>query len=179
MSTNLFNRSASRRDFLRKSTLGAAAVVAGINSANAKPRPTRAPAIGPVLGANDTIVCGFIGVGGQGFNSHLLNVTNLDSEGDPRHSVALNAIGASACDLFSKRRDRAHAALDHARQAAGRDAKVSVHEDYRAVLDNPDIDAVFIGTVDHWHTQIAVGRHGCRQACLLRKTDDALPDGRI
>ena len=23
-------------------------------------------------------------------------------------------------------------------------------------LDNPDIDAIFIGTVDHWHTQIAV-----------------------
>ena len=156
MSKSLFNRSASRRDFLRKSTLGAAAVVAGISSATAKPKPSRAPVIGPVLGANDTVVCGFIGVGGQGFNSHLLNVTNRDSEGKPRHGVAMNAVGASACDVFSKRRDRAYAALDSARQAAGREAKVSVHEDYRAVLDNPDIDAIFIGTVDHWHTKIAV-----------------------
>ena len=148
---------ATRRDFLKKSSLGAAAVVAGV-SASAKPRASRAKAatIAPVLGANDQLVIGFIGVGGQGFNSHLLNVINIDSEGKPRHEVQLNAIGAAACDLYSVRRDRAFEALDGARQAAGREAKVMVHEDYRAILDNPDIDAVFIGTVDHWHTKIAM-----------------------
>ncbi|MDE2729817.1 MAG: Gfo/Idh/MocA family oxidoreductase [Bacteroidota bacterium] len=156
MSKPLFDRSSSRRDFLRKSSMGAAAVIAGISSASAQPKPVRAPVIAPVLGANDTVICGFIGVGGQGFNSHLLNVTNRNREGQPRHSVPLNAIGASACDLFSKRRDQAHAALESARQAAGREAKVSVYEDYRPILDNPDIDAVFIGTVDHWHKQIAI-----------------------
>ena len=147
----------SRRDFLKKSTLGAAAAVAAVGSA-AKPRVTqaKAPVIGPVLGANDMIVAGFIGVGGQGYNSHLLNVTNIDREGKSRHSVPLNAIGAAACDLYSVRQDRALASLEQARQAAGREAKVTAHEDYRYVLDNPDIDAIFIGTVDHWHTKIAV-----------------------
>ena len=147
----------SRRDFLKKSTLGAAAAVAAVGSA-AKPRVTqaKAPVIGPVLGANDMIVAGFIGVGGQGYNSHLLNVTNIDREGKPRHSVPLNAIGAAACDLYSVRQDQALASLEQARQAAGREAKVTAHEDYRYVLDNPDIDAIFIGTVDHWHTKIAV-----------------------
>ena len=127
-------------------------------TASNKPKAVRAkaPAIGPILGANDTIVAGFIGVGGQGYNSHLLNVINLDGEGKPRHGIPLNAIGAAACDLYSKRQERALESLEMARQAAGREAKVTAHEDYRYVLDNPDIDAIFIGTVDHWHTKVAV-----------------------
>ena len=147
----------SRRDFLLKSTLGAAAAVAAVTASN-KPKAVRAkaPAIGPILGSNDAIVAGFIGVGGQGYNSHLLNVINLDGEGKPRHGIPLNAIGAAACDLYSKRQERALESLEMARQAAGREAKVTAHEDYRYVLDNPDIDAIFIGTVDHWHTKIAV-----------------------
>lgn len=150
--------SSTRREFLKKSALGAAAVMAGVSSASGTTKVIRskAPTIAPVLGANDTVIAGFIGVGGQGYNSHLLNVINVDSKGKPRHDVQLNAIGAAACDLFSVRRDRAYAALDGARSAAGRTAKVTVHEDYRELLENQDIDAIFIGTVDHWHTQIAL-----------------------
>ena len=148
---------ATRRDFLKKTTLGAAAVMAGY-SAQPRTRAARAsaPTIAPVLGANDQLVVGFIGVGGQGFNSHLMNVINIGRDGGPRHDVPLNAVGAAACDLYSVRRDRAFASLDGARQAAGRETKVTVHEDYRELLDNQDIDAIFIGAVDHWHTKIAV-----------------------
>ena len=145
---------ANRRDFLKQSSIGAAAVMAGVTGTQRA--FGKAPTIAPVLGANDTVIAGFIGVGGQGFNAHLLNVTNPSRNGRPRHNQQLNAVGAAACDLFSKRRDRAFEALDSARQAAGREAAVHVHEDYQAVLDNPDIDAIFIGTVDHWHTKIAV-----------------------
>jgi len=144
----------SRRDFIRKSAIGTAAVVAGLQGT--KTARSKAPATGSVLGTNDAIVCGFIGVGGQGYNAHLLNTINLMDNGRARHNIQLNAIGAAACDLFSKRRDRAYESLDKARREAGRDASVEVHEDYRAILDNPDIDAVFIGTVDHWHTKIAI-----------------------
>ncbi len=150
----MLDNSNSRRDFIKKSAIGTAAVVAGVQGATKA--HSKAFASGSVLGANDAIVCGFIGVGGQGYNSHLLNVLNPMENGRPRHNVQLNGIGAAACDLFSKRRDRAYNALDSARQAAGRDVAVEVHEDYQAILDNPDIDAVFIGTVDHWHTKIAV-----------------------
>ncbi len=155
-------RKESRREFLKKSALGAAAVMAGCSPKVAEqvaetqtPKPQQAPTVAPVLGANEQIICGFIGVGGQGFNSHLLNITNM-RDGKPRHDIQLNAIGASACDLYSVRRDRALAALEEARSAAGREAQVTAHEDYREMLDNPDIDAIFIGTVDHWHTQIAI-----------------------
>ena len=155
-------RKESRREFLKKSALGAAAVMAGCSPKVAEqvaetptPQP-QAPTVAPVLGANEQLVIGFIGVGGQGFNSHLLNVINIDREGKTRHDLQLNAIGAAACDLYSVRRDRAYEALDGARAAAGREAKVAVYEDYRELLDNQDIDAIFIGTVDHWHTQIAL-----------------------
>ncbi len=169
--------SATRRDFLKKSTMGAAAVMAGLKAATSKRAPAKAPTITPVLGANDTIVVGFIGVGGQGYNSHLLNVTNMNREGKPRHEINLNAVGAAACDLFSKRRDKAYAALENSRQAAGREAKVSVYEDYRELLDHQDIDAIFIGTVDHWHTKIAVdaldaGKHVYCEKPMTRYLDE-------
>ncbi len=155
-------RKESRREFLKKGALGAAAVMAGCSPkvaeqvAETQTTKPAAPATGAVLGANDQIITGFIGVGGQGFNSHLRNVINVGREGRPAHKLQLNAIGAAACDLYSVRRDRAYEALEGARAAAGRSAPVTVHEDYRELLDNPDIDAIFIGTVDHWHTKIAV-----------------------
>ena len=146
----------SRRNFIKKSAVGAAAVVAGIQGRGTGTARAKAPAVGSVLGANDAVVCGFVGVGSQGYQAHLLSVTNPITDGRPRHNYQLNAIGAAACDLYSVRRDRAHKALDEARAAAGREAPVEVYEDYRSLLDNPDIDVVFIGTVDHWHTKIAV-----------------------
>ena len=37
-----------------------------------------------------------------------------------------------------------------------RPINVAGHEDYRHVLDNKDVDIVFIGSPDHWHTQQAI-----------------------
>ena len=36
------------------------------------------------------------------------------------------------------------------------DHQIDVYQDYRALLDRPDIDAVTIGTPDHWHVKIAI-----------------------
>lgn len=33
---------------------------------------------------------------------------------------------------------------------------IAAHEDYRQVLDNPDVSVVFIGTPDHWHAKQAI-----------------------
>ena len=173
------SRKESRREFIKKSTLGAAAIMAGCSPKVAEQvsQPQTAPVVRPVLGANEQLVIGFIGVGGQGFNSHLLNVINRNHDGGSRHEYPLNAVGAAACDLFSKRRDRAHEALEGARAAAGREAKVEVYEDYRALLDRQDIDAIFIGTVDHWHAQIAIdamdaGKHVYCEKPMTRYLDE-------
>ena len=99
---------ASRRDFLKKGALATAAMMAGPGLFKTPVYGQKqAPFLGSVLGANDRIVAGFIGVGGQGYNSHLLNVINRNPDGSARHDKTFNAVGAAACDVFNKRRDRA------------------------------------------------------------------------
>ena len=85
---------------------------------------------------NDRPRLGLIGCGGQG--SH-----------DARQAVNFGDFLA-VCDV-----DRNHA------EAAKRDGnigkgKADTYEDYRKVLDRKDIDAVLIGTPDHWHTKVLI-----------------------
>ena len=84
------------------------------------------------FGANDRIVYGHIGVGGMG-SSHIV--------GDSC---------AALCDV-----DATHLA-NAAKRVQG---KPMLTDDYRRVLDRKDIDAVTIGTPDHWHAIMAV--HAC------------------
>ena len=37
----------------------------------------------------------------------------------------------------------------------GRETKIDVYEDYRAIIDRNDIDAIICGTVDHWHVKVS------------------------
>ena len=84
------------------------------------------------FGANDRIVYGHIGVGGMG-SSHIV--------GDSC---------AALCDVDA----------NHLASAAKRvQGKPMLTDDYRRVLDRKDIDAVTIGTPDHWHAIMAV--HAC------------------
>ena len=64
-----------------------------------------------------------------------------------RHAKAFGDIVA-VCDV-----DRT--AVEHARETltAG---KAKIYENYRDVLERDDIDAVLIGTPDHWHSKIAI-----------------------
>ncbi|MEM1125848.1 MAG: Gfo/Idh/MocA family oxidoreductase [Bacteroidota bacterium] len=133
------DHAASRRRFLKKSAATAAAVVAGPRLFG-QTATGQAPALGSVLGANDRLVVGFIGVGGQGYNSHLGSVRRGGDE--------MNAVGAAVCDLFVNRRERAREALEL--------DSASAYDDYRRMLERDDIDAIFIGTHDTWHKQIAV-----------------------
>ncbi len=82
---------------------------------------------------NDRPIIGCIGLGGQG-------------TGIAQRASAFGDIVA-VCDV-----DREHA--EAAREKFG--GKADIHEDYRKVLDRNDIEAVTIGTPDHWHTAIAL-----------------------
>ncbi len=87
-------------------------------------------ASGRVLGANDRIRIAGLGTGGR--CSYLL-------------SLALKGGGtelAAVCDVYEPRRLAAREKL--APQALD-------YVDYRVVLDRKDIDAVIIGSPDHWH----------------------------
>jgi len=83
-----------------------------------------------ILGANDRVRMGYIGVGNRGDQVHDAFLEHGDQQ-----TVAV-------CDL----RD---SYMDHAvRKSRGTPAKFN---DYRRLLDQKDIDAVAISTPDHWH----------------------------
>ena len=154
---------ASRREFIKKGAVAAAAVVAGCAPKASEPirRTAAVPPAGPV-GAGERLVVGFIGVGGQGFNSHVMPVKNFGAD--------QNVVGAAVCDLYSKRRETARVELELPEDAA--------YADYRAILDRKDIDGVFIGTVDHWHARVAIdamdaGKHVYCEKPMTRYLDEA------
>ena len=105
----------SRRDFARQ------AAAAGVASALSSMR---------VLGANDRIRLGFIGLGNRG--DQVL-------DGFLKHP---DADVAAICDLYSPY-------LDFAAKKIGTNPKR--FGDYRSLLETRDIDAVVICTPDHWH----------------------------
>ncbi len=87
------------------------------------------------VAANDHIQIALIGAGGQGM-------------GDTR--VALQVPGVklvAVADCYDGR-------LEHSKELWGDDLFTT--RDYAQVLERKDIDAVIIGTPDHWHKQVAV-----------------------
>ena len=119
----------SRRDFLRASAVSAAA---------ASTVGLWAGATGEVLGANERINIGVIGVGGKG-NWHVRRITEK-SKLEP-DNVKLTAV----CDVFDKRAARAAGICE------GESFK-----DWRALLERNDIDAVLVATPDHWHKNMTI-----------------------
>lgn len=85
--------------------------------------------------ANDRLVIGTIGTGGQG-RAHINWLKAPEN----------NAVVDAVCDVYSRRREVA------ARDAGGCPA----YNDYRRLLERKDIDAVTIATPDHWHAQISI-----------------------
>ncbi|MDH3709836.1 MAG: Gfo/Idh/MocA family oxidoreductase [Cyclobacteriaceae bacterium] len=127
-----------RRRFIKKASLASsAAVLAG-------------PHIYPVstkVSPNDKIQLGVIGCNGMGW-SNVNSMLKMDD-------VDLIAI----CDVDQgviNRRQGDYGKL--------RKNQPAVHGDYRELLANPEIDAVVIGTPDHWHCMpmveaLASGKH--------------------
>jgi len=93
-----------------------------------------APAVN-ALGANDTINVGCIGTGGR--CRHLMkSLVNIPG-------VRIAAV----CDIYDVH-------LDLGRKLA--DPRALATRSYKELLDRKDIDAVLIGTPDHWHVPMTV-----------------------
>jgi predicted dehydrogenase len=151
----------TRRHFIKKTTLAAAAVAA---SANLFKTPvygqSQAPSTGRVIGANDRINVGFIGVGKQG-EAHYGSMKDAAAE----NNIALVA----ACDLSKTRVEKAKTEL-------GGDCKG--FSDYRKLLESKDIDAVCISTHDIWHVPCSIdalnaGKHVYVEKPLSRYLGEA------
>ncbi len=117
----------TRRDFVK--TGAAAAGGAAIYHRNVD---------ATILGANDRINIGCIGVGGRG-SDVMRWVMEVGKGNYPAQVVAV-------CDVYRKR-------LNKAKETSSAELATL---DYREVIARKEIDAVIIATPDHWHAPIAI-----------------------
>ncbi len=118
----------NRRDFFKSSVSAGAAL--GMTQSLA--------AQGRVVGANDRINLGIIGVGARG--NGLLRQFMRIGQADGKSQFA------AVCDVYEKRKQAA--------QEISKSGFATL--DYRELLNRPDVDAVIIATPDHWHARMAI-----------------------
>ncbi len=132
----------SRRSFL--AATGAAVAAPSLVSTNVLAATKK-------IGANDRIVTAHIGVGGRG-GGLMREVKGYEGEG-------LTKV-AAVCDIDAKR-------LATRLGEAGEGAKG--YHDYRYVLERDDIDAVVIGSPDHWHANHMIHAAECGKHIYVEK----------
>ena len=113
------------------------------------------PAAGRVIGANDRINVGVVGVGGRGryVGSTFAQVGKQDN------SCQVVAV----CDVYQRRvtRNKEYHAKTY--------SAVDGYLDYREIINRKDIDAVIVATPDHWHAKIALAAMDAGKDVYLEK----------
>ncbi len=128
----------NRRNFLKTVGAASAASLAGAAAAQTGPRIhallSHVEPAGPVA-ANDHMQIALIGAGGQGM-------------GDTKTAVQVPGVKLVAvADCYDGR-------LARSKEIWGSD--IFTTRDYNEILARKDVDAVIIGTPDHWHKQASV-----------------------
>lgn len=116
----------NRRDFIKKSAVGAIAVPYIFSPQSVLAAESRS--------FNDRPTIGIIGAGGMASG-------NINSAKDWLDVVAIADADSGRGDGFNKR-------------FAG--GKADVYADYRKVLERKDVDLIHVATPDHWHTKPVV-----------------------
>lgn len=130
----------------------AGVTAAGVMVSSLATSPVYSVAPMRVLGANDRINVGFIGVGGQGLR-HVQAVMSL--------AESMNVQPVAVCDIWNKRKMQA--------AKEGKVAANKIYHDYRKLLEDKDVDVVLIGTPEHWHAKIATDALESGRACYIEK----------
>jgi predicted dehydrogenase len=123
-----------RRNFLKT---GSIATVGTYFTGSVKTHLMAGPEAEPgrPIAANDHIQIALIGAGGQG-------------QGDTKIAASIPGVKVvAAADCYN-------GCLEHAKELWGND--ILATRDYNEILARKDIDAVVIGTPDHWHMQASV-----------------------
>ena len=145
----------TRRGFLKKAT-GAAAAVASVNFFKTPVYGQNQAPSANVAGANNRLLIGHIGVGGQGTNAHVRNVVKYGKEN--------NVVPVAVCDVSKTRVETASKVITD-----GGFDQPKAYEDYQKLLERKDIDAIYCATVDHWHTKISVAAHQSGKRVYVQK----------
>lgn len=129
----------SRRDFLKKATVSAAAGVAGVALAGTASAMS-AKSYAKVKGANDRIYLAIQGLGRR-YGAYISPISLKES------NVELLYL----CDVMKSQRD--DAAVKFAKSIKN---KPKLENDIRKVMADDKVDAIFMATPDHWHTPGAI-----------------------
>jgi len=122
-----------RRDFLRR----AGALGAALGSTGAALAKSAGKSSGRVIGANDRINLGIVGLGDRGYGVSTV-WAGIGKENNSCQVV-------SVADCYQRRVNKAK---DY--------HKCDGYLDYREVVSRSDVDAVYIATADHWHAKVAL-----------------------
>jgi predicted dehydrogenase len=123
----------NRRSFLKAA--GAAATVESLLGSRTHLLAEAQSDTGKPVAANDHIQIALIGAGGQG-------------QGDTKVAVQVPGVKLVAvADCYDGR-------LEHSKELWGND--IFTTRDYSEILARKDIDAVIVGTPDHWHKQVSI-----------------------
>ena len=116
----------NRRTFIKQSA--AATAVIGLSSPFSSLN-------GRILGANEKLVCGAIGINGMGFAdlNAFLNLPNTEC--------------AALCDVDKNVLEKR---IKDVEKIQGKAPKG--YSDFRKLLEHKGLDVIIIGTPDHWHT---------------------------
>lgn len=126
----------SRKQFVQKFSIGSMALATSPSLLSASPiQLLKRSYKSDLLSKNSTVQIALIGAGGMGIQDTYAVLAHA--------GVKLVAV----CDLY-----QGH--LDKAKSQWGND--IFTTRDYKEILARPEIDAVIIGTPDHWHKQISI-----------------------
>jgi len=125
----------SRRKFIKKAVKGSVAIAGMPAILTSQDKAKHLKRAQKKISWNDHTQIALIGAGGMG-------------TADTKTALSIPGVKmVAACDLYDGR-------LEAAKEMGGKD--IFTTKDYREILERSDVDAVIIGTPDHWHRQISV-----------------------
>src|SRR5210317_647083 len=123
--------SSDRRDFIKKVTAGAAGVAMGKSAMGMS-----AKSYGKIMGANDRIHVGIIGLGRR-LGAYIPPISHKPNNVDLLY----------LCDVMKSQREKAAQRFEKVI-----DYTPKLENDLRKVIADPEVDIIFNATPDHWHT---------------------------
>lgn len=138
----------TRRNFIKQSSLAATGTLLAASSMS------KAFAIIKKITPGDVVNVGAIGINGMGWSdlTAMLKVPGV-------RLVALCDVDENV--ISSRQKELAALNIDA--------SKVATYTDYRRMLENKDVDAVIIGTPDHWHCLQMVDACSAGKAVYVEK----------
>jgi len=120
-----------RRDFIRKITTSVAGVTIGGVATGMSPK-----SYSRIIGANDRLNVAIIGLGRR-YPYYIKAIA------EKKNNIELLFL----CDVMKSQREKASSKFSKII-----DNKPVLENDIRKVLSDPEVDAIFNATPDHWHT---------------------------